>query len=162
MFLLFSCLCCLLIPIYSYFKIFTIKNINDFSDLKNSIKSVHPEYNKLVLYKETLKLIFYKYKEEFLQYKFGIVKNINGNTHVNYYKNHTLYTIIIKKNIKRNMIIYDQNDEDVTLKIKRFLGFNNDFHGMLITPSDIGYDKLVFYIEDNDKLEFKENEIMRL
>jgi hypothetical protein len=153
-----------LIPLitYSYIKIYTKKNINDFTDLKNSIKSVHPEYNKIILYKETLKLIFYKYKEEFLQYKFGIVKNNNGNIHVNYYKNHTLYTIIVKKNIKRNMIVYDQNNEDVTLKIKRFLGFNNDFHGTLVTPIDIGYNKLTFYIGDNDKLEFENNEPIKL
>src|SRR5271167_2975307 len=94
------------------------KNISDFSDLKNSVRSVHPEYNKIKLYYETLKLVFYKYRESYLQYKFGIVRHENGNMFVNYYKNHTLYTIVIKKEktnekkIKKNILIFDENNKD--------------------------------------------------
>lgn len=129
------------------------KNINDFNDLKNSVKSVHPSYNIIRLYYQTMKLVFYKYKEEFLQHQFGIVKMINGNMCVHYYKNHTLYGIIVKNNEKkkRNILVFDQNEKDVTEDIKKYMGFNNDFHNSKLTPKDLGYNKLLFYVKSGDQ-----------
>jgi hypothetical protein len=148
------------------------KDINDFNDLKNSVKSVHQEYNEFRLYYETLKLVFYKYKESYLQYKFGIVKNIDGNMYINYYKNHTLYTIVIKndknikvKNKRKNMIVFDETDKDITQEIKRFMGFNYDFHNIELTPKDLGYNKLVFYINDSEEEKeyiFENDEIIKI
>lgn len=137
------------------------KNIKDFVDLRNSVQNFHPEYNKIKLYKETLKLVFYKYKEEYLQKKFGIVSEHKNIYYVSYYKNHTLYKIPIKNNKKivKKIIVFDQNNKDITQEIKSFMGFNYDFHRLPISPNDIGYDQLKFYV-DNQELIFNKNEIM--
>lgn len=167
--------CLLVIPvslyIYRYITgkiIENEKNIKDFVDLRNNVKSFHPEYNIIKLYKETIKLVIYKYKEEYLQKKFGIVSEDNNIYYVSYYKNHTLYKIPIKNNKKvfKNIIVFDQNNKDITQEVKPFLGFNYDFHKLLLTPKDIGYPLLKFYIsspiEEDQELIFKENDIMTI
>lgn len=147
------------------------KNIKDFVELRNSVQTFHPEYNKIKLYKETVKLVFYKYKEEFLQKKFGIVSecNKNGNNiyYVSYYKNYTLYKIPIRNHKKqiKNIIVFDQNDQDITQEVKPFMGFNYDFHRISLTPNDIGYEKLKFCITsegNEEEFNFYKNDIMML
>lgn len=146
------------------------KKYSDFYNLKNNVKFYHPEYNKIKIYIETIKLVIKNYKQKYLQDKFGIIKDVNDNLHVKYYKNYKPYIIILKNNTNNKIFdinIYDDNDNNITEKIKPYMGFNNDFHGLNITPKDLGYSKLIFDINEkkyifniHDKIELNtKNEI---
>ena len=111
---------------------FINKKWNDFNSLKNSVKYIHPGYSKFKIYYNTLKLVFHKYKEEYLQTKYGITSKLNGNFCITYYKNFREYKVLIKKSEKRKIMrinIYN-NEIDITEQIKPFMGPNYDFHNL--------------------------------
>lgn len=172
--MLFTIICIILIYKLFLFSNYYINNkerinkkYNDFNILKANVKFYHPEYNKIKLFIETSKLVIKKYKEEYLQNKFGIIKHVNNNLHVKYYKNYKPYIIILKHSNNKKIFqinIYDENDNDITEKIKPYMGFNYDFHGLNITPNDLGYNKLTFIINkiehvfnSNDKINIHSN-----
>jgi hypothetical protein len=139
------------------------KKWNDFNSLKNSVKYYHPKYSKFEIYYNTLKLVFHKYKEEYIQTKFGITSKLNGNFCITYYKNFREYKVLIKKGEKRKIMrinIYN-NEIDITEQIKPFMGPNYDFHNLSITCKDLGYDNLLFVINDRE-IEFNKDDVLNL
>jgi Family of unknown function (DUF5772) len=48
--------------------------------------------------------------------------------------------------------------EDITLKLQSWIGPNHDFHKTLLTPSDLGYKKLIVFFSIGDKIIVNEND----
>ncbi len=74
------------------------------------------------------------------------------------------YKIQCKKNRNRIHILYikDENDNEISDKVKPFMGPFLDFHGISTSPSFLGYDKLSFHMLNGEKKIFFYNEIISL
>lgn len=146
------------------------KRKTDFIRLKDSLKSIHPEYNTLTLYYQTMRIIFIKCLQSLLQSLFGIKKKNEGdkNTYIlSYYHNFNKYLIPIKVHRGYSKISeykfyacesdYNMNSDnvDITEEMSKFLGPNYDFHGLKLTPCDLGY-KNIRIDKDRESVVFTE------
>lgn len=61
----------------------------------------------------------------------------------------------------RTFYIENEHGEDVTSHVTAYMGPRFDFHGQLFTPSDLGFQKLLFR-EDGIVHVFGENQIIRV
>jgi hypothetical protein len=77
------------------------------------------------------------------------------------------YKILVKRpKINKDKITYfilEHKDgtgkrEDVTSKLQPWIGPNHDFHNTFLTPSDLGYKKLIVFFSIGDKIIINENE----
>ena len=69
----------------------------------------------------------------------------------------SIYKIACKKKcVKGPMIlsITDHLERDVTAEVKKFMGPDGDFHGLIVTPRDIGYESLCFDLLSGDMIFF--------
>jgi len=81
------------------------------------------------------------------------VENKKDSYHITYTHNSETYKICCKKNRKRLQIIeiVDENDSDISINIKRFMGPFMNFHGIPTTPKDLGYNKIIFTMLNGNK-----------
>ena len=93
-----------------------------------------------------------------------IVEKQNNNYIITYIYNMKEYKIQCKKNRNRIHILYikDENDNEISDKVKPFMGPFLDFHGISTSPSFLGYDKLSFHMLNGEKKIFFYNEIISL
>lgn len=55
-------------------------------------------------------------------------------------------------------MVFAENQEDVTSKIRSYMGPCHNFHGIVTTPSFLGYKNLLFSLRDGRKILFEEDE----
>jgi hypothetical protein len=58
------------------------------------------------------------------------------------------------------MVIKNENDEDVTDEVLSYMGPNEDWHGQMLTPSELGYRRLQFLYRSGTIKEFDANNVM--
>lgn len=72
------------------------------------------------------------------------------------------YKIICKRQQSRIRILHIENEhgDDVLEHVKQYMGPNSDFHGMKLSPSDLGHKKLTFHIFGGEIKQYDENDII--
>jgi len=106
---------------------------------------------------------------EYYRYKYSTQENrvYNGNPYyhrIDYRYNNKLYTMLVPSRVLRSNIVQvtDQNDVDVTPRIRELLGPRENWHGDYLTPYLLGYGKLKFeFLQGSDKV-FVDNQIIDL
>lgn len=126
---------------------------------------VRQHYGLFSTGKMIYKLCAYKIKNSI--YGKDDVKFDNGYYTVNYNYEGNDYTVRWKdinyRNKPKIKRIVDQNDNDVTPIITKFIGPSGNFHGINTSPKDLGYIELSFHsIFGNNIKTFKENDIIQL
>ena len=66
------------------------------------------------------------------------------------------YKILLKKKLIPSSIscVWDRNGKDVTYEVKQFMGPNEDFYGANVTPTDMGFEYLLFETKDDEQFSF--------
>lgn len=59
-------------------------------------------------------------------------------------------------------MVLDENEEDVTSKIREYMGPCHNFHGIITTPKVLGYKKLSFSLRDGRKLDFEGDDLITI
>lgn len=72
------------------------------------------------------------------------------------------YKILCKRNRTRQRIlkIVDHQNEDVTEIVKPYMGPNMDFHGMQLSPNDLGFEKITFEMLSGEIKTYDTNDII--
>lgn len=91
---------------------------------------------------------------------------IKDKTHytISYTHNNKEYKILCKNNRqrKRIVVIQDENENDVSERVEKFMGPFYDFHGVKTRPRDMGYKKLTFETLMHGKMEFEEDDEIKI
>lgn len=126
------------------------KNIKLIKKMKNVHSNTYS--NNYLLTLESIgetAITIYKYKKMQWTNKL-LAPNKLGNhfVEVPYLMNNSWYKIPIPRHIKKTPTVVKvmSGDEDVTTKIREYLGPNEDFHQQLLTPKDLGYHELKFQL----------------
>ena len=92
----------------------------------------------------------------------ALTKLTKSRYQLEYMYNDRIYKIIIpmKRGPKHIVSIYDEMMEDITNEIRPYLGPNENFHSVEITPRQLNHKQLHFLLRDEHMLTFNENEIM--
>lgn len=122
------------------------KNIKLIKKMKNTYS------NNCLLSLESVRetvITIYKYKK--LQLTNRLLAPTRLGEHfveVPYLMNNSWYRIPIPRHIKKTPTVVKvmSGNQDVTSKIREYLGPNEDFHQQLITPKDLGYHELKFQL----------------
>lgn len=156
------CIFPLSIIYYSTFGIYTTKKKRkEFTEI----------YNRNISFLETIEIIHDMMINilmcNFYEYINGLEK-VNKNVYkLEYYHNNTQYyiPIILKKGRKPyvSKIIGVNNDVsiDVSNEIGKYLGPNVDFFNQNITPKMFGYERLIIYVNDIEKI-FENDENIKI
>lgn len=94
----------------------------------------------------------------FIQYINSTVKKIDKNKYeITYIINGKTYKMIVKqkRGPKKVLMVYDENQEDISREIFSYLGPEENFHGKIYTPSFFNKKQLVFELSNGDECEFK-------
>lgn len=59
-------------------------------------------------------------------------------------------------------MVLDENQEDVTFRIREYMGPCHNFHGIVTTPAVLGYKKLLFSLRDGRKLCFEGDDLITI
>lgn len=82
----------------------------------------------------------------------------------NLYSQQYIYRLQINNDpiIFRNIQMLDENVNDITDRMLKYIGPNYDFHGLKYSPNDFGYDQI--HLLENKKIvrSFNKNDIMEL
>lgn len=91
---------------------------------------------------------------------YGILKR---NT-INYVYNHRTYSVLTysKRGPRPFSRIEDENGEDVTNDVARYLGPSYNFHGIPTSPSMLGYESLEFVCHLGTRRAFAGDDIISL
>ena len=66
----------------------------------------------------------------------------------------------IKRGPKHIVSVFDDSMRDITPTVKPYLGPNEDFHSVQITPRHLNHKQLHFLLQDETMITFNENEII--
>lgn len=94
----------------------------------------------------------------------GLLIKQNKKCYISYYDGVTKYTVVFEP--KRGpcqfcQVLNDEN-EDVTNKIREYAGPSHNFHNVKTSPSLLGYISLTFYMRNGEVKIFRENEIISI
>jgi len=122
-------------------------------------------------YKTFFNLIYYFIKSKIYHNLYGInlikINNPNNNKHIyykEYYFNDNFYRFIISTDFKVLDTFYsatDENNNDITDEIVKYIGPNNDFHNLELTPLMLGYKTINLTVDDKE-IVFNENDILKI
>lgn len=98
------------------------------------------------------------------RYLFPPVIRRGKNFVMNYSIGMTEYSILLPRVRKSNHVIMvlDESNSDVTEEVKKFLGPRENWHGSLISPSDLGYQSLHFELSDGSNQDFEGDQVMNI
>lgn len=114
---------------------------------------------KYLLVKIFLKYVYLKC----LQQLYQTVRHVRRNHYeIQYILHDNVYKIQTKvkrgpSNIER---IMDHQNNNITEEVRSYLGPNEDFHGQLIRPFDLGYEKLHVEFRNGDESSFETNDLI--
>lgn len=97
----------------------------------------------------------------------SIVQHLNNEVFVDLkyklYGNNYIYRLYLNNDpmIIRNLYVTDENGEDVTERVVKYMGPNYDFHGVDMTPEILGYKSLNIHEQTYSKI-FRDNDIIIL
>lgn len=93
-----------------------------------------------------------KIKDKIYNYFYGVkLENFDMYSVTYYYKGYK-YKILLHKRINLGILtILDHNNNDITEHLERYIGPNNDFHTIRLTPRNLGYSKLKIVVNDDVK-----------
>jgi hypothetical protein len=80
-----------------------------------------------------------------------------------YYFNDNFYRFIISTDFKVIDTLYsatDENNNDITDEIVKYIGPNNDFHNQTLTPLMLGYKMINLTVDDKEFI-FNENDVLK-
>jgi len=101
----------------------------------------------------------------FIQYLNSSVVKIDDNTYVlSYIIDGILYkTVITPSKLECPvLVVSDDISNDVSDDVIPYLGPNYTWHGLTLTPYNLGFDKLVFEMANGDEISFEEEEAIDL
>lgn len=135
--------------------------------VRNLVNMVSSEYKSIyMIIWVSLCLIFKANWISFLQYiNKSIIKKKGKNLYeLTYVINGKMYKIIInrKRGPSNVLLITDNNDNDMTREIGRYLGPGESFHRYEITPDYFGKDLLVFEMADGRNVSFDRFDVIKL
>lgn len=134
---------------------------HEFTSLNRLVKSQYKNFF-MIMYISFV-IIAKMYWLQFLQWlNNSIVPLGKDRFALSYVINNRTYTILVykRKGPRRVMIIYDEQENDVTELILPYLGPNEDFHQDKFTPAFWHRDKLIFEIADGTRLTFQRDDII--
>jgi hypothetical protein len=88
------------------------------------------------------------------------VEDKDGHIEITYLDGNSEHKIIAKKRNSSFRIssIHDHEERDITEELKPYLGPNEDFHEIGVTPEILGKEKLKFKLRNGETKEFKSKE----
>lgn len=116
----------------------------------NSLVSV-TENNNLRIAWYSAQILFKALYITFLQYMNTTIKRIDAKTYeLTYVVNGSLYKMLIvpKRGPKPIIMVYNENEEDVTDEVLTYMGPQYDWHHSKISPKFFGYQSLTFELAD--------------
>jgi hypothetical protein len=108
------------------------------------------------------------YKNNLLNPPLFVQTNKDNVYIVSYYLNGQTYKIpVIEPRFsfdrkQQALMVLNANEDDVTQKISKYMGPNNDFYGIVLKPSHLAEKSLNFMMEDGSELNVGENDIIVL
>ena len=140
-----------------------------YSLMKNlalGIFTSNKENGKLNGYKERIGMVWrisraYTH-HQIRKYLFPPVQRVGSNFAINYSIGMREYQILVPRIKKSNLVqmVHDQDDNDVTTRIKGFLGPGENCHNQTITPSNLGYIELHFELYDGSTIVVGQEELI--
>lgn len=112
---------------------------------------------KYIVFKILVKYVYLK----FLQNIYLTVSHLHKNTYeIQYVLHDKIYKI--RTNVKRGpskfVYIMDHSDNDITDKVRSYMGPNEDFHGKPMCPQEIGYEKICIVLRNDQQIIFNAND----
>lgn len=121
--------------------------------------------NKLKIIKVCMELVLKAVVINLLQKMYKSIEKVDKNKYIlTYYLKGRTYKVVVSTRQGPSKIfqVLDKDDNDVTDVVEPYLGPNEDFHGLRVTPGDLGYDRLVFNMSDTREHEYERGEEMTL
>lgn len=108
--------------------------------------------------------IFVKYVYlQLLQKLYKTVLHVHKNKYeIQYVLHDTIYKVRtqVQRGPSKIILIKDQHGNDITNDMRCYLGPNEDFHGQLTTPTNLGYEKIYIQLRNGQELEFDAHAII--
>lgn len=140
-----------------------LSNIKYFIDIYNSL-----DKSNIINSTLAMSVIMYEYcKYKLLENLYGTCFVTSTHYGYKYYLRGKIYKFMVPKKVVTTSVDIYHNDVNVTSKLSAYLGPNNDFHELPLTPLMFGYDSLTFKIYDYNGLNadryvhFKDNEVIK-
>ena len=96
-----------------------------------------------------------------LQWLNSTIKQVDKNKYeVSYVIKGRTYKMIVKvsRGPRKVLLVYDENQTDITCLLYQYLGPEENFHGEIYTPAFFNKKQLVFEMSNGDEKSYSEND----
>jgi hypothetical protein len=133
---------------------------------ERSINTVKKIYEERHLLKGVVReYVTHNFRQILINYtESGKIIHSSKHFDITYYDGNTKYCIRIpkKRGPKKYNMVYDENDNDITTEVEKFMGINKNFHNIPTTPSLLGYNTLKYKDIHENEFIFDKNDIIHI